>query len=212
MKIIEIFKKLSSKQKIGVTVISLLIVIILFPENTPDIKKLPKGATILAFGDSLTEGKGVGSNNSYPSVLKEITGYNVINEGISGEVTQDGLARLPELLDYYKPNLMILCHGGNDMLQRKSKKVQEGNICKMIDEAQKRGIDVILVGVPRPGILLSSDEMYEKIAEQYDIPYEEDVMPDVISSSETKSDKVHPNEAGYRMIAKAIAELIEAAQ
>ena len=81
------------------------------------VARLPVGATVLAFGDSLTSGVGVSKTESYPSVLARMTGLNVINAGVSGELTQEGLGRLPALLDEISPNLLILAEGGNDILR-----------------------------------------------------------------------------------------------
>lgn len=82
----------------------------------PKLEALPADATILAFGDSLTAGTGVSSENSYPAVLARLLERKVINAGVPGEVTEDGKARLPRLLDEHSVQLVVICHGGNDFL------------------------------------------------------------------------------------------------
>src|SRR5258708_7486386 len=84
--------------------------------STPKIAKLDRGAVVLAFGDSLTFGTGAAREQSYPAILARDTGLQVVNAGVPGEVSADGLARLPEAIDESQPKLLILCHGGNDFL------------------------------------------------------------------------------------------------
>src|SRR5688500_10551457 len=79
------------------------------------LKHLNSSDIILAFGDSLTFDVGTTSDNSYPQVLAQLTGMKVINAGISGEETKDGLLRITTELDHYQPKLVIFCLGGNDM-------------------------------------------------------------------------------------------------
>lgn len=139
------------------------------------LSRLPADAVILAFGDSLTHGNGASRGESYPAVLEGLSGRRVINEGISGEVSEAGLKRLPALLDKHQPDLMILCHGGNDFLRKKDMGLLESNLQEMISLALSRDIDVVMLGVPKPGIFLSSAELYERVAESTGALYLEDV-------------------------------------
>lgn len=89
-----------------------LLCLLLAACGEPGFRPLAAGETILAFGDSLTEGRGVNPAQSYPSVLASLSGHPVINGGVSGELSRAGRARLPGLLAEHRPALVILLEGG----------------------------------------------------------------------------------------------------
>jgi len=172
--------------------------------------RLPADAVILAFGDSITWGTGAEKQQSYPAVLSRITGRKVINAGIPGEVTAQGKQRLPRLLDRHKPGLLILCHGGNDLLRRFNHAETKSNLETMIDSATQRNIPVLLIGVPSFGLVFfEADEMYNEVAEKYGLLYAGKVLPRVESDPGLKSDRIHPNAEGYRQIAVAVHQLLQ---
>jgi len=178
-------------------------------DSTPRLPLLAENTVILAFGDSLTYGTGANKNQSYPAVLSKLTGRTVINAGIPGEVSAQGRERLPALLDRHRPELLLLCHGGNDLLRRINSAVTRSNIESMIQAATQRNIPVLLIGVPKPGLIfLDAAEIYSEIAEKYKLAYEGEILPDVESDSALKSDQIHPNADGYQRIAEAIYHLM----
>lgn len=176
--------------------------------NVPMLPQLSRGDTIVAFGDSLTFGFGADPEESYPAVLSKLTGFKVINAGVSGEISETGMKRLPGVLDKYKPDLLILCHGGNDILRNLDPAITADNIQNMIKEARKRNISVIILGVPKKGLTLPVPTFYKELADKYQIPYEPDIIRRVIADSSLKSDYIHPNAKGYEAIAKAIKEVL----
>ena len=178
-------------------------------DDAPSISKLPSDAVILAFGDSLTHGNGAKENESYPAVVHELTGRKVINAGISGEESEPGLNRLPGLLEQHKPQLLILCHGGNDLLRKKDINKMESNIRNMIQLAKDKNIPVVMLGVPKPGLFLSSFEVYKKIADSMKVVFIEDLIPDVLGDNGLRSDTVHPNKEGYRVMAETINSVLK---
>ena len=176
-----------------------------------DVKlpRLAKSAVILAFGDSLTYGTGAEPSESYPAVLEQMIGRKVVNAGIPGEVTAQGLARLPEVLQKERPALMIICHGGNDMLRKLNQQQAANNLRNMIRLAQEQKVAVVLIAVPAPGLSLSSPHMYREIAKELSVPIEEKILPAVLADGSLKSDYIHPNAAGYRRIAEALGVLLK---
>lgn len=172
------------------------------------LEPLAAGGVILAFGDSITYGTGAREGESYPEVLAERIGRTVIKAGVPGEVTREGLRRLPGVLSEVRPALVVLCHGGNDILRKLSPHAAAANLGKMIALIRESGAQVVLLGVPRFGLLLDTADFYHQVAEAQGVPLEADVIPDVLSDNGLKSDTVHPNAAGYARIAQAVEELL----
>lgn len=174
----------------------------------PRLPTLSANAVILAFGDSLTYGTGAGKDASYPTVLARLTGRRIINAGVPGELSAAGLRRLPGLLDKWHPGLLLLCHGGNDLLQRRSGGQLRKNLEHMIQIAEQRQVPVLLIAVPRPGLFLQAADLYADLAKQYRIPIENNALPEIIARAALKSDQVHPNAKGYRLLAKRLYTLL----
>lgn len=178
----------------------------------PQVKPLSANAVVLAFGDSLTFGKGAKAAESYPAVLQQLIGRRVVRSGVSGEVSARGLRRLGQALDRHRPDLLVLCHGGNDILRRMDRQKAEANLRAMVKLARARGIDVVLVGVPEPGFFLSgSAEFYRRIAKDLALPYEDEAVAAILSDRALRSDRIHPNAKGYRRLAEAVAGLLRKA-
>jgi acyl-CoA thioesterase-1 len=173
------------------------------------LPRLAEGAVILAFGDSLTFGTGAAPTESYPAVLERLVGRRVVNEGVPGEMTGEGLARLPESLKREKPALLILCHGTNDLLRGLNKRQAAGNLRAMIRLAREKGAAVVLIAAPSPGIALSPAPFYREIAAEMELPLEEKALSTVLSDGTLRSDPIHPNAAGYRRLAESIAALLK---
>ena len=180
--------------------------------RNPEINPLSESSVVVAFGNSLTFGTGTENDLSYPAVLSDMLQCRVINAGVPGEDTTSALDRLPTILRKEKADLVIICHGGNDMLRNQNKKITKQNLGKMISIVRNAGADVILIGVPSPGLFLNVPSFYKKLAKEHDIPYDSDIIADVLSSSSLKSDYVHPNAEGYYKIAQVITDLINKSQ
>jgi lysophospholipase L1-like esterase len=174
----------------------------------PQLPTLASNDVVLAFGDSLTFGTGASPSESYPAQLQSLIGRKVVNAGVPGETSDDGLQRLPDVLEEAKPKLLILCHGGNDFLRKQSESVTASNVRAMIKLARNKGIGVLLIATPKPGLSLSPPDFYADIAKEFAIPFNNDVLKSVLRDNELKSDLIHPNAMGYAQIAAAIAKLL----
>jgi acyl-CoA thioesterase-1 len=190
--------------------VMLFIVISGCGEAQPSLEKLPEKAVILAYGDSLTFGTGSRiQTESYPAVLEVLSGFNVENEGIPGEVSRAGLSRLPEILAEVEPDLVILCHGGNDLIRSLGESQLQDNLTKMVQLIQASGAQVILVAVPRFNITLSIPPLYAEVAEQFMIPIQQTILKEIESTASLKSDTIHPNAQGYKLFAESLHELLQ---
>ena len=178
-----------------------------FPQKQP--AQYLENRVILAFGDSLTYGYGASMEQSYPKQLQNLLGREVINAGVSGEVSAEGLKRLPKLLERHNPSLLILCHGGNDILKKKEPEELRSNLEKMILLAKSKSTEVILIAVPEFGLLhLTPPALYHDLSEQYSLPIEENILSDLLHDNRYKSDLIHLNEAGYEKMAKAVEKVV----
>lgn len=176
--------------------------------DTVQLKPLGIEKSVLAFGDSITFGSGANHDQSYPAQLAQLINRKVVNAGVPGELSDDGVERLASVLDKHQPALLILCHGGNDFLKRKPLATTKANIRRMITMAKARNIDVVLIATPTPGLFLSVPPFYYELADEFDIAHEDDIIAHVESQVALKSDAVHPNAKGYRLIAEKLAELL----
>lgn len=177
----------------------------------PPLPRLSSDAVILAFGDSITYGTGADGGESYPAVLAALTGRRVVNAGVPGEVSGEGLARLPALLDEHRPQLLILAHGGNDLLHKGNPDELARNLRAMVETARSRGIAVVLVGVPAPGLLLDVPELYPRLAKEFRLPYDGETLRAIEGDRALKSDPIHPNAEGYRRLAQRLDTLLREA-
>lgn len=165
--------------------------------------------SILAFGDSLTEGYGASKKTAYPAVLAELTGRKVINAGISGETTAEGLKRFAKVLDQHQPSLIILLEGGNDILQNQNLAYTKNNLANMIEIANEKNIPLILLGVPEKNLFSDAAPIYQELADEYDLVFNKGLMASLLKSPKYKSDTVHLNADGYRKMAEEIYKLLK---
>jgi acyl-CoA thioesterase-1 len=169
---------------------------------------------IVALGDSLTSGRGIGKADAYPAVLQERLqdagyDYRVVNAGVSGDTTGRALRRYRDALAG-DVKVLIVALGANDGLRGVPVEQLESNLSVIIEEAQRRGIAVVLVGMdalPVHGWAYSVafHRAYEELAARYRISLVPFVLLNVMTdASLMQSDRAHPNQAG----ARAIADLI----
>ena len=183
-------------------------------KRAPKSQALPAGSTVLALGDSLTSGVGATADTAYPTVLQELTGWQVVNGGVSGDTTAQALARLPALLQEHQPALVIVSIGGNDFLRQMSAAGAKDTIRETVRTARAGGAQVLLVGVPQVSLLaagtgrLSDHPMYAELAEELKLPLHAEGWADVLSKPELRADTVHANAQGYRAFSEGLLQTL----
>ncbi len=192
--------------------IAIVLILILFSlsQKETNIQPLNPQDSILAFGDSLTYGYNAEPSEGYPTVLSHLTGYKIINEGVLGDTSVDGVKRLAPLLEDSNIKLIILCFGGNDLIQGLSKENLKNNLKSMIHMAKEKNIEVLLISVPNLNIFgLSAMELYEEVAEEESVPLLSGMLSNILSQPSLKSDQIHPNALGYKIMAEKIYEKLQ---
>jgi acyl-CoA thioesterase-1 len=175
----------------------------------PDVPNLDSpGKTIVVLGDSIASGVGSGPGEAYPDLLAaRFRTEDVVNGGVSGNTAADGLARLDEVLAE-DPWLVIVELGGNDFLRRVPPEQTEQTLRQILDRLIAARVVPVLIelDVPFGGRYL---EIYERLGDEYQVPVVEDTLGEVLRDPSLKSDTIHPNAAGQKVLAEAIAEEIE---
>ena len=179
-----------------------------------------KNDTILFLGDSLTEGLGVTKEDAFPKLVetmiqtelkKDVT---VINGGVSGSTTSDGLDRLKWYMKK-KPSIVFLALGANDGLRGFDLKQSQENLEEIIKYAQESNAKVLLAGMlipPNYGPKYSENfrKMYEQLKNKYKLKSMDFLLEDVAGNKElNQRDGIHPNEQGHKIIAKNVFEFIK---
>jgi acyl-CoA thioesterase I len=173
---------------------------------------------IVCYGDSLTAGFGAEPGQSYPDDLQkrlDAAGYKyrVVNEGVSGDTTKDGLARLARVVEK-KPQIVVLEFGGNDGLRGLPIAETERNIATMIDGLQKAGAKVALAGITLPPqygpeYISRFDAMYPALAKRFKTPLLPFLYKDVYGvPGDIQADGIHATEQGNRQVAVNVQGLI----
>jgi acyl-CoA thioesterase-1 len=176
----------------------------------PSITNYPTaGTNIIIFGDSLAWGQGSTDGGDIASRLSRQFDLSVLNLGVSGDTTADGLARIEQVLEQ-DPHVVIVLLGGNDALRKVPVETTFANLTQIIEQLQAAGAAVLLVG--EPGGLYGSryPKMYEGLAKQYGVAYVPNILHGLIGRAEYMSDAIHPNDAGYAVAADRIAPLLQA--
>ena len=197
--------------KIHLLLIGILIIggAIFLRERSVPITNYPSsGDAVVAFGDSLIEGVGATAGGDLVAQLSKKIGEPIVNLGIAGNTTAQGLARVDRVLEY-KPKVVIVLLGGNDFLRKVPKEETFRNLENIVTKIQSAGAVVVLLGV-QGGVLGDPyREEFESLAKRKGTVYVSNVLQGLIGRSEYMADAVHPNNTGYAKIAERIAPEIK---
>ncbi|MBW2466443.1 MAG: arylesterase [Deltaproteobacteria bacterium] len=167
------------------------------------------GDNIICFGDSLTYGSGASRDKSYPAQLSEMIGEPVINAGIPGDTTADALQRLETDVLERSPRIVLLTLGGNDMKNGVDKTIAFKNLRQIVKAIQARNALVVIGGVKMLFWDRGYAAEYEKLADETGALLIPNVLKGLVGHNDLMSDAIHPNEAGYEIMAKRFHKAIE---
>jgi acyl-CoA thioesterase I len=189
----------------------------------PPKEETPKAVTVVALGDSLTDGYGLDQTEAYPALLEnelreKFPSLRVINGGISGSTSSGAEARLKWFLKS-KPQILILCLGANDGLRGVPISTTKKNLKDTIRLAQKNKMTVLLAGMKLPPnygetFPVEFEKVYKELAKEFKTEFFPFLLDGVAGKEDlNQPDGIHPNEKGQRLIAKnlkpVLAPLIE---
>lgn len=191
--------------------ILVILSIFIFGCFEPEIKNLEtKGANVICFGDSLTFGYGAGNGEDYPSALRKMVKFPVINAGVDGDTTFAALKRLENDVLVKNPRLVIVEFCGNDFLKKISKEDTVKNLRIIIDRIQDKGAMVALVDISAGMFFMEYRKAFKSLAVEKKVIFIPVVLNRIITNPAMKSDFFHPNARGYQVIAKRIYKAISA--
>ncbi|HEU4521957.1 MAG TPA: arylesterase [Thermoanaerobaculia bacterium] len=181
-----------------------------------EVKNLAStGTSIVAFGDSLTAGYGAGQGEDYPSRLSARLGTSIVNAGANGDTTESALQRIDTVVAR-QPRIVLIGLGGNDLLRGLPIESTEANLRAIISRIHEAGSMAVLLGFRFPTLRGGYEGMYERVAEDTGALLIPDLLDGILNDPALKSDAIHPNAAGYELMAERVAgplqKLIKAAE
>jgi lysophospholipase L1-like esterase len=168
-----------------------------------------RGKTIICFGDSVTFGCGAGGpGKDYPAQLGKMTSFPVINSGINDETSGQAVKRLQNDVLDKDPIIVIVEFGGNDFLNMQPVPQTMANIEEIIKRIQKRGAMVALADISSEFVMSEYTPGFRQLSQKYGTILIPGLLADIMTEPTLKSDFIHPNAKGYRIVAQRIYRAI----
>ncbi len=174
-----------------------------------EITNYPPGeGPIVAFGDSLTYGNGVSAQDAYPALLEKMWNREVINLGVSGNTSLQGLARKEEIKKF-RPSFVLIEFSANDFFRKIPREQTKSALEDIVDYVQDLGAVAVLIDTGGNSLMKPYRKIIKQIAKEKNTLYIEGIMDGIFSSRNLKSDNIHPNEEGYKKIAQKIDKALK---
>ena len=167
-----------------------------------DFDQYAAGQRIIAFGDSLTFGTGASSGMDYPSQLSKMISRPVINAGRSGDTTASALQRLEKDVLAYAPDVVLITLGGNDLKNGVDADAAFDNLKMIVNLIHNQGARVIIGGLHFPFRDRGYGRGYQKLADDTGAVLIPHILDGILGNRELMSDPIHPNHAGYKIMAE----------
>jgi acyl-CoA thioesterase-1 len=163
--------------------------------------------TIICFGDSLTQGTGPTNGETYPYFLQKLTNLTVVNAGIHGDLSQQGLERVDEIFQF-KPFMVLVEFGANDFLKKIPIATTKQNIETIIDKIQKTGAVAVIVST-EDNQLPDLYRILVEISKDKQAPFISGILNKIWADRSLFYDNLHPNSVGYKIVAEKVYKEIQ---
>ena len=176
------------------------------------------GVALLVLGDSLSAGYGIDPTKGWVTLMEQdmrsqailIEGQSLVNASVSGETSQGGLERLPDLLQEHQPRIVAIELGANDMLRRQPMNTLKSNLMEMIELSQQSGAKVVLINVELPFIAQLAgtqlEQVYGEVAKEAKVPVIDYPLGSLFNKQGMMlPDRLHPTEAAQEGLKEAMA-------
>jgi lysophospholipase L1-like esterase len=174
----------------------------LLPPRQQEVRNIDTpGRSVVCFGDSLTAGVGAKPGEDVASRLGAALGRTVVNAGVSGDTTTSALARVATSVLVHRPGIVVVCLGGNDFLRGVPLETAGENLGAIVREIQQSGAMVVLGGFTFPSLAGDWAAMYARVARREGCLLVPDLLDGISGNPDLKSDSIHPNAAGYAIMA-----------
>lgn len=194
--------------QIAVFFLSFATVVVIFYKPSRIKNYPPQSRTIVAFGDSLIKGIGASEDGGFVYLLSEEIGWPIINLGVPGNTSKQGLDRIHDVLKE-RPGIAMVLFGGNDYLHSVPIEETFNNLETIVEKIQNKGAVVILLGI-QGGILEDPFEpRFRALARKKGTLYVPNVLEGLIGNADYMSDEIHPNDRGHRVIADKIYPVLD---
>jgi len=164
---------------------------------------------IICFGDSLAYGTGASNGMDYPSQLAKMIDRRITNKGLPGDTTASALRRLNRDVLSKNPDLVLITLGGNDLKNGISKDIAFRNLKQIVQAINKQGAKVIIGGLNFPGKDRGYGKGYDVLSQQTEAILLPNIFTDIFENPNLMSDPIHPNNSGYRIVARRFYKAIE---
>lgn len=178
--------------------------------RTPKIRNTnPSGENIISFGDSLTYGTGATEGMDYPSQLSRMMSRPIINAGVPGDTTASAVARLEKDVFSRSPQIVLITLGGNDLKNGVAKEEARHNLKIIIKSIQDLGALVVIGGIEVPFWGKGFGEVYKQLSDELGAVLIPNIFEGIMGNRELMSDRIHPNDAGYTIMAKKFYDAVK---
>lgn len=174
-----------------------------------EIKNYPaKEGPVVAFGDSLTYGYGVSAQEAFPALLEKMWNKEVINLGVSGDTSLQGLARKEEIKNF-RPSFVLIEFSANDFFKKVPREQTKKALEDIVDYTHSLGAVAVLIDTGGNSLMKPYRKIIKQISKEKNALYIEGIMDGIFNNKSLKSDNIHPNEEGYKKIAQKIDKVLK---